>query len=200
MRLNVDENLKFFVRDEVAIEDFSDVSLLFLAEQLRLLEINSTTRDILKLMDGNRRVKEIIDEISDDFKKNRNDVEPEIVELIENMISEGVLYPNVKFKQSGEVNMGKITKFLTNPDVSCRIEDEDGAVLFNPDSDSAQIINQIGLDIWRSLEKHPRSLSEIISYIKSIYESAPEDDVRKDVEGFVMDLNSKGFIGEVVDE
>ena len=34
----IDETLKYSVSEEVAIEDFSDSSLVFLAEQLRLLE------------------------------------------------------------------------------------------------------------------------------------------------------------------
>ncbi len=200
MRLSVDKNLKFSIEKEVAVEDFSDISLLFLAEQLRVLKINGTTRSILGLMDGEKRIEEIIDKVSDKFKKSRDNIESEIVEFIGNMISEGVLFPNVKLKKNGEMSMGKSTRFLSNPDVSCRIEDEDGAILFNSDSDSAQIINQIGLDIWKSLEKHPRSLSEVISHIKSIYDNVPEDDVKRDVESFLTDLYSKGFIGEVVDE
>lgn len=91
-------------------------------------------------------------------------------------------------------------KYLANPDVSCRVEDEDGAILFNPDTDSTQVINTIGLDIWRSIEKDPKSLEDVVLYIKDIYEDVPESDVERDVEEFVLDLHGKGFIGELVDE
>ena len=96
--------------------------------------------------------------------------------------------------------MSDSTKFMANPDVSCRIEDEEGAILFNPDSDSTQVINPIGLDIWKSIERNPRTLSEVISHIVDIYENVPAENVEEDVEGFIMNLHSKGFIGEVVDE
>ncbi len=96
--------------------------------------------------------------------------------------------------------MNNEKKWLANPDVSCRIEDEDGAILFNPDTDSIQVINPIGLDIWRSVEKDPRTLSEVVSQIKEIYEDVPDDKVEKDVEEFINNLHIKGFIGEVADE
>ena len=89
---------------------------------------------------------------------------------------------------------------MANPDVSCRTEDEEGAILFNPDSDSTQVINPIGLDIWKSLERHPRTLSEVISHIMDIYENVPEDNIKEDIENFVMKLHSKGFIGEIIDD
>ena len=96
--------------------------------------------------------------------------------------------------------MNENNKFMANPDVSCRIEDEEGAILFNPNSDSTQVINPVGLDIWKSIERHPRLLSEVVAYIKDLYEDSPENEVEKDVEGFIMNLHAKGFIGEVVDE
>ncbi len=195
----IDENLKFSISAEVAIEDFNEVSLVFLAEQLRLLEINRTTKTILDQMDGKTSAKDIIKGISAEFKEDKDKIKSDISEIILNMIFEGVIYPEVKFIKNGELNMSKKTKFLVNPDVSCRIEDDDGAILFNPDSDSAQIVNTIGLDIWRALEKLPKTLDEVVSNIKDIYENAPSDDVEKDVISFVKDLHAKGFIGEVVD-
>ena len=200
MPLRIDQELKYSINEEVAIEDFPDISLLFLASQLRLLEINNTTKRVLTLMDGRKSIQEIINKIGDEFYVYPEEINLEISEVIANMISEGVLYPNVELKVYGEINMSENTKFMANPDVSCRIEDEEGAILFNPDSDSTQVINPIGLDIWRSLERHPRSLSEVISHLKEIYEDVPEDNVGKDVEEFIKNLHSKGFIGEVVDE
>ena len=96
--------------------------------------------------------------------------------------------------------MSELKKWLANPDVSCRVEDEDGAILFNPDIDSTQVINPIGLDIWRLIEKHPKRIEQVVSDIKEMYEDAPKDKVEKDVEEFIKDLITKGFIGEIIDE
>ena len=200
MTLFIDQNLNYSVSPEVAIEDFSDISLLFLAGQLRLLEINSTAKSVLSLMNGLKNIKDIIKSISTNFNIDAEKISPEILDLIAIMISEGVIYPEVKLKKNGELNMSENTKFIANPDVSCRIEDEEGAILFNPDSDSTQVINPIGLDIWKSIERHPRTISEVISHIVDIYENVPSESVKEDVEGFIMNLHSKGFIGEVVDE
>lgn len=200
MSMKIDENLKYSVREEVAIEDFPDISLLFMAGQLRLLEINNTAKMVLNLMNGQKNIKEVIRNISIEFDIDAEKISPEIKDLIAYMISEGVIYPEVKLVKNGEINMSDSTKFMANPDVSCRIEDEEGAILFNPDSDSTQVINPIGLDIWKSIERNPRTLSEVISHIVDIYENVPAENVEEDVEGFIMNLHSKGFIGEVVDE
>lgn len=200
MSLRIDENLKYSVHEEVAIENFPEISLLFLSKQLRLIKINKTAGKIIDLMDGHNRIHEIIKKISSEFDMEEENVRLEVLELISNMISEGAIYPEVKLLKNGEKIMSKTPKFMANPDVSCRIEDEDGAILFNPDSDSTQIINPIGLEIWRFLERHPGTLSKVVSYIKDICENAPADEVKKDVNEFVMNLHSKGFIGEVIDE
>ena len=200
MSLEVDKNLKLVVSDEVAIEDFQDKSLVFLAEQLRLIEVNKTAKMILDNVNGRLSVIEVIRVTENELGVESDTFLKESIHLISGFISDGVLIPSVKINLSGELKMSKSTKFMANPDVSSRVEDEDGAILFNPDSDSTQVINPIGLDIWRSIEKHPRLLSGVVSHIKDIYEDAPEDQVEKDVEIFIKDLHAKGFIGEVVDD
>jgi hypothetical protein len=200
MKTEIDENLIYSVHEEVAIEDFAEVSLLFLAEQLHLIKINKTARKIIDLMDGSTKIHQIIKKISTEFNMDEENIRPEILALILNMISENVIYPEVKLLKNGRKLMSKAPKFMANPDVSLRIEDDDGAILFNPDSDSTQIINPIGLEIWKFLERQPNTLAKVVSYIKDIYDDAPKDEVEKDVEDFIMNLHSKGFIGEIVDD
>jgi uncharacterized protein (DUF2236 family) len=85
-----------------------------------------------------------------------------------------------------------------NLDVSCRIEEPDGAVLFNPDTDAVQVINPTGLAIWQALE-FPKTKQEIVEYLLDVCEDVPEDQVAQDVEEFIERLNAAGFIGEVVE-
>ena len=60
------------------------------------------------------------------------------------------------------------TRFLRNPDVVLREEDpEEGALLFNPDTNQVKVINTTGLFIWQQCgEAH--TLDEIISEVQAI--------------------------------
>ncbi len=39
--------------------------------------------------------------------------------------------------------------YLVNPDVVLREEDEDGGLLFNPDTNQVKVVNSTGLFIWK---------------------------------------------------
>lgn len=89
-------------------------------------------------------------------------------------------------------------KYLANPDVSCRIEaPDDGALLYNPDTDKAMMINPTGLAIWQFLGQ-PRTHAEIAAYLQTQYEGVPLDQVVQDIEAFFQKLLPGGFIGEVI--
>jgi hypothetical protein len=88
---------------------------------------------------------------------------------------------------------GQIT---ANPVVSCRIEGDDGAILFNADTDSTLLINPTGIIVWNFLNQ-PRTVEEIVEYINKSYSNSPDHaSVRKDIETFVTDL-APDFITEV---
>ena len=87
-------------------------------------------------------------------------------------------------------------RYMVNPDVSCRIEDEDGAILYNPDTDGVQVINTIGLELWETLSV-PRDLSELVAHIEDVCRDIPENEAAKDVKEFVTSMVQKGYIGVV---
>jgi len=90
-------------------------------------------------------------------------------------------------------------RYLANPDVSCREEEpNEGAILFNPDTDAILVINPTGLLIWRALEQ-PRTQEEIVSYLMETCEGVPADQVAEDVDLFLQSLQPGGFIGEVLE-
>ncbi len=90
------------------------------------------------------------------------------------------------------------TKYSINLDVSCRIEEPEGAILFNPESGAVQAVNSTGLIIWQSLER-PRTQQEVVEYLLDVCEDVPADQVVADVASFIEKLKSSGFIGEVVE-
>jgi len=93
----------------------------------------------------------------------------------------------------------KETVYLANPDVSCREEGPDeGAILFNPDTDAILVINPVGLLIWRALEQ-PRTVPDIVAHVMARCDDVPADQVADDIISFLQTLQPGGFIGEVLE-
>ena len=87
-------------------------------------------------------------------------------------------------------------KIVANPNVSCRTEGDDGALLFNADTDNTLLINPTGIMVWNFISE-PRTVAEIVGYISRSYSNSPDHaSVRKDIEAFVTDL-APDFISEV---
>jgi hypothetical protein len=77
---------------------------------------------------------------------------------------------------------------VINPDVSCRIEDEEHALLFNPDTDNSVLIDRTGLLIWKYIDK-PRSIADITTYLRTSFSGCPvPETLRQDVEAYLHDL------------
>ncbi len=92
-------------------------------------------------------------------------------------------------------------RFLANPDVSCREEGPDeGAILFNPDTDAILVINPVGLLIWRALERQPHTIESLVAVLQEQCEDVPTDRVAADVEAFLQSLLPGGFVGEVLED
>lgn len=84
--------------------------------------------------------------------------------------------------------------YVVNPDVSCREEGPDGALLFNPDTDAVLVINVTGLLIWQSLSE-PRDKAAVVAALMRQCNNALESRVVQDVDEFVEQLVSRGFVG-----
>ena len=89
------------------------------------------------------------------------------------------------------------TFFLRNPDVVLREEDPDeGALLFNPDTNQVKVINSTGLFIWQQCNV-ARTLDEIITEVQKGFDEVPSEQVAGDVQAFVDGMVETGFIGTV---
>ena len=197
-RLN--ENIRYALQEEAAVEDFDDGSLVFLCRKRRLIQINKTARRILDLMDGTQTLKDIIKLLPERHSISENTARRDIHDLIEELGTAGVLKPVVELGIQEGRKMNETSLYLANPEISLREEDGDGAILFNADSDGLLIINPIGLIIWKHIQSHPRTKADIIAHLKEMCNDVPEEQVENDVVEFIGDLLAKGFIGEVLDE
>jgi hypothetical protein len=103
---------------------------------------------------------------------------------------------NKKHEHTEKTDINLNGRITANPAVSCRIEGDDGALLFNADTDNTLLINLTGIMVWNFISQ-PRTVEEIVEHITKSYSKSPDQaSVRKDIETFVTDL-APDFIAEV---
>jgi len=189
---------RYVLRDEVAIEDFADGSLVLLCEQLRLVQLNPVARDIVALLDGERTLRQVAETVAQAYGQPSEQVLSDVLELLADLEAQGVVERGEKQGAEGTEDMNDTKRYLANPDVSCREEGPDGALLFNPDTDAILVINPTGLLIWKALSR-PRTQDELVAHLLENCEDVPTDRVATDVEEFLQTLQPGGFIGEVLE-
>ncbi len=175
--------LKFRLRNDVAIEDFGAQSLVLLCDSLGVREINQASRRLLARLDGERTVADIAGELSP---------ADALAALLE-MEQLGIVRRVVELGMERPEPMNE-AKYLVNPEVSFRQEDEDGGILFNMDTDAVEVINPVAVEIWKFLAA-PRTQAEVVAHLCTVCEGASRGQVEQDVAGFVESLREKGFIG-----
>ena len=86
-------------------------------------------------------------------------------------------------------------RLQSNPVVSWGNE-EDGAVLYNPDTDITSVINLSGHELWVFLDT-PRTTYEIIKPLFQIYSDVTIEQATSDVELFIESL-APDFLLEII--
>ena len=94
----------------------------------------------------------------------------------------------------GVRSMSDVICYRANPVVSCG-EEPDGALLFNPDTDDAVLVNVSGRRLWRFLES-PRTVEAMSMYLGQAYRDVSIERAREDVVRFVQAL-TPDFLLEV---
>lgn len=88
--------------------------------------------------------------------------------------------------------------YIRNPDVVLREEEQEGGLLYNPDTNQIRVLNATGLLVWQLCDgSHP--LPDIAAALAESFDGAPEGQVGSDVEAFIQDMQDHGFIGVVED-
>jgi hypothetical protein len=190
-----DLGLRFELRAETAIEDFGDRSLVLLCDSLRMCEINAASRRILARLDGERTVQDIALRLDSSCRIPDSSLMETVAEALLQMEAQGMVRRTVKLSLERPEPMRE-AKYLVNPDVSFRQEDDDGGILFNPDADLLEVINPTAVAIWTFLAA-PRTQAEMVAHLCEVCEGASRAQVEKDVGEFIEPLLKKGFIGVV---
>ena len=93
--------------------------------------------------------------------------------------------------------MSESKRYQVNPVVSCG-DEEDGAVLFNPDTDDTAIVNLTGRALWAFLET-PRTVDEMAAHLVQTYRDVQAEQAAQDADQFVQSLRPD-FLLEVDDD
>lgn len=91
--------------------------------------------------------------------------------------------------------MSSKTSYQSNPVISFKDEGDEGAVLYNPDSDKVVIINAVGTAIWQFIEQ-PRTADEIVAMLVDCFSAVEADKAHEDLKQFVGGFE-EGFIDEI---
>ncbi len=74
-------------------------------------------------------------------------------------------------------------------------EEDDGAFLFDPIKDELRCLNDTGVVIYKAINGK-NSIDDIVSELAGIYPEVEEEQIRKDVESFMEDLKTRGYLKE----
>lgn len=177
----------FALRDEVAVEDFGAESLVLLRDALELRRINATSRQLLALLEQPRTAASLAEASGLDAAV--------VIDALMEMEAQRIVRRTVTLRNERNETM-QDEKYLVNPDVSFRPEDDDGAILFNADTDGLEVINPTAMEIWKTLAS-PRTEAEVVAGLCEAFDGAPREEVAKDVSEFLESMVKKGFIGIV---
>lgn len=95
----------FHLNPVVAIEDFGERSLALHCEDLRLVELNVTARDILRRLDGERSLRDVAAAMATDYDQPVDVVLADVVEVIEQMLALDIVRENVGTCSRSHVSM-----------------------------------------------------------------------------------------------
>jgi hypothetical protein len=83
--------------------------------------------------------------------------------------------------------------YIQNPDVTLREADEEGGLLFNPDTNQVQILNGTGVFLW-GLCDGTHDLRGLIQALDQEFDLVPPEQVEDDLMQFINNLKKEGFL------
>ena len=187
--MSATSGLRYALRKDVAIEDFGGRSLALRCDVLELREINAGGRKILERVDGKRTVA--------DIARATDMAAEEVAAALREMERQGIVrqVAALSKERPGDVNEAR---YLADPDVSFRPEDDDGGILYSAETDVLEVINPTAAEIWKFLAA-PRTQAEVVAHLLAVCDGASREQVAQDVGAFLESMRNKGFVGTVTE-
>jgi len=191
----------FRLRSGVVREGFEDGALVLRLKDRHLLELNSTAGRILEFTDGKRDAAQVAVLLQESFQITQEQALKDTLLLYEQLSTQNIVEitkpgQDTKEKVIVENTLNASPCYIINPDVGLREEDEDGGLLFNPDTNQVKVVNTTGLFIWEKCDGK-QNLKEIAAALQDAFKEAPADQITEDVNEFIEEMVNSGFIGTV---
>jgi hypothetical protein len=174
----------------ILVEYFDTGALLLNLHNRKIIETNVFEGWILRRLDGRHTLNHIAADFAAAFALTHKEGFNRVTTICERLWKFQSL---LEVWDSPKGDIMDVTRYIQNPDVNLREEDEDGALLFNPDTDRVQLLSRTALYIWKLCVKAP-TVYEIINAFKADFDEVPEDEVTTDVETFLQQMIDNGFI------
>jgi len=181
----------FGLARHTAVEFFEKGALLLDVARRGLTEVDAYESWVLRCLDGERSLSQVVQEFAATYGLSRAHAAQRVYAACERLLQARAL---LLVRGTWKGNALDDTRYIQNPDVNLREEDEDGALLYNPDADRVQLLNSTGLYIWK-LCAEGHTTAEIVSAFEADFEELPEGEVLADVEEFLQGMMESGFIG-----
>ncbi|MCC7130734.1 MAG: hypothetical protein B6D39_08930 [Anaerolineae bacterium UTCFX2] len=186
------------LRLDVVMEGFDDGALILRLADRHLIEVNPVGQHILELIDGKRSLAQVAGLLAERYAITTAEALQDVLTFCTDLRAQGVLEA-AELKNDEEIkNMAEHAplklRYLRNPDVVLREEDEDGGLLFNPDTNQVKVVNPTGLFIWQRCDGQ-HDFDQIAAAMLETYEDAPVDEVRQDLQEYLDGMHQTGFIG-----
>jgi hypothetical protein len=192
--------LVLHVRPDVVLEGFEDGALILRLSDRHLIEVNPVGQQILSLTDGQRSAAQVAGLLAEHYEISTAEALQDTLAFYADLRLQGVLEPAQLVKDKESQNLAGTSalnkRYLRNPDVVLREEDEDGGLLFNPDTNQVKVVNPTGLFIWQHCDGQ-HDFEQIVAAVVEAYEDASDDQVRQDVQEYLDGMIQTGFIGTV---
>lgn len=188
----------FRLSPDIALEIFEDGALLLQLTDRSLIEMNAVAGSVLAATDGKRTVAEVAAELAAIYEVPGNELFTDVQVLYEQLAEQKIIEPVLAAGGADkEYTVDETTtsaRYMRNPDVTLREEDEDGGLLFNPDTNQIQVVNTTALHIWKACDG-TRTIPELVQALLEDFEGAPADEIHQDTQEFIDAMVASGFIG-----
>lgn len=84
-------------------------------------------------------------------------------------------------------------QYVVAENVTCRIEEPEGALLYHRDTENLQIINMTGLLIWQALQKQ-RTVDGIVENLLELGMDVDRNTLTEDVSDFLENMVINGLV------
>ncbi len=185
------------LRDDVVLEVFVDGVAVYQAADCRLHRLNETAQRVLDLLDGRRTVRLVAADLVAEYGEPADVVLADVAAILEQLKAARILKQRVILPtKNGCGDMSASARYLAKPNVSCRIEDAEGAILYDPDTDAVRVVNAVGIELWQTLSES-RTCDELVAHLRQVCDGVTDGEVEADVKNFLSLLVRGGFVGEV---